>query len=130
MKMDGVIKPAVAAAQLVPVPVPKAKNLPSRAVVDLKVNNSDGPVRVRKGERVNLTWTSTGNDIVSCVSGDFNTGNSKPTNGNILSDAIVTDEKTFTISCKNTNGDIVANDSVTVIKRPQFEEISPNEIPQ
>ena len=132
MKMDGVIKPAATVAPAVVIPPVPVQFLPAgkaSAYVDLKVNNSDGPVKVRKGETVRLTWSSNGNDIATCASGDFNTGDRKQS-GNTPSEVVVSNDKIFTIFCSNKNGDAIASDSVAVTKRPLIEEISPNEIPR
>jgi len=63
--------------------------------VNLKANDSDGPLTINTGDSVNLTWTSA--NVVSCVaSGDWS-GN-KDASGS-ESQGGTTTSKTFTLTC-------------------------------
>jgi len=76
--------------------------------VDIKANNSDGPIAIPYNSSANLTWNST--DVDSCqASGDWS--GSKPISGS-ESTGNLTSSKTYTITCSNSGGS--ASDSVAV----------------
>jgi hypothetical protein len=77
--------------------------------VDLKVNNSDGPLNnIPSGSSINLSWSSTG--ATSCTaSGDWS-GPKNPPSGSESKN--VTQSQTFTLTCTGSGG--MASDSVTV----------------
>lgn len=76
--------------------------------VDLKANNSDGPISIAYGGSVTLSWNST--NANSC-SASGNWSGTKGTSGS-ESMANLTSSKTHTLSCTGATGS--ASDSVTV----------------
>ena len=93
-----------------PVPPPPAPPAPPAPIptVDIKANNSDGPITISYNTSANLTWNSSNAD--SChASGDWlgvkSTSGTEAT-GNL------TAVKTYTISCTGPGGS--ASDSVTI----------------
>jgi hypothetical protein len=72
----------------------------SSTTVDLKANNSNGPINIVSGNRVQLSWTT--NQANSCTaSGDTSwTGPKSVSGGPIYSDYIFS-TKTFTLTCKD-----------------------------
>jgi hypothetical protein len=77
-------------------------------VVDLKVENSDGPITVPYNNSVNLSWTSENVDWCQAF-GDWS--GTKPTSGS-ESTGNLTSSKTYTITCYGPGSS--ASDSVTV----------------
>lgn len=83
--------------------------------VDLKANNSDGPVSVAFGSAVTLSWTST--DASSCTASaspaNSNWTGAKAVSGSQSSGNLNSEgAKVFTLTCAGTGGS--GNDSVTV----------------
>jgi len=76
--------------------------------VDIKANNSDGPIDIAYNTAATLTWTSTNAD--SCVASAGWSGN-KAVSGS-ESTGNLTSTKTYTITCAGEGGS--ASDSVTV----------------
>ncbi|MEX1997962.1 MAG: hypothetical protein WEA04_04820 [Candidatus Andersenbacteria bacterium] len=84
---------------------------PSDVAVDLKVNNSDGPVGVSYNDFVTLSWTSA--NATSCTASDAWSGTKSPEGSEVngpLTD--VTTPYIFTLTCTGPSGE--AQDSVTV----------------
>lgn len=80
--------------------------------VDLKVNNSNGPITVNYQESVTLSWTS--QNATSCqASGDW-TGY-KATSGSQSVQLNQVKTYTFTLTCTQSSSGQTANDSVQVI---------------
>ncbi len=76
--------------------------------VDIKANGSDGPVSVNYGEKVTLSWTSSGTD--SCqASGDWS--GTKPVSGS-ESTSEITSKKEYKITCTGSAGS--ASDTVFI----------------
>jgi len=76
--------------------------------VDIRANNSDGPIIIATNSSAVLTWSSS--NVASCTaSGSW--GGSKSTSGN-MSSPLITSSSTFTITCTGSNG--TASDSVIV----------------
>jgi hypothetical protein len=86
------------------------KTLCSPVSVDLKVNNSNGPVTARYNDTVTVSWTS--DNAVSCsASGDWS--GSKSTSGSQSIKMEQAKTYTFNITCTGQDGDS-KNDSVQV----------------
>lgn len=66
--------------------------------VDIKADNSDGPVFLTSGQSSNLTWTST--NATSCSASGSWSG-SKSTSGNQTTGALTTGTYTYTLTCNN-----------------------------
>jgi len=84
--------------------------------VDLKANNSDGPITLKYKDYVTLSWNSS--NAISCTaSGDWS--GSKYTSGSesIKLNAVRT--YNFVLKCKNSSGQ-TAEDSVQVISAPNL----------
>ncbi len=78
--------------------------------VDIKANNSNGPISLQYQDYVTLSWTS--QNSVSCqASGDWS--GSKSTSGSQSIQLNQVKDYTFTITCTDTNNQ-TATDSVTV----------------
>ncbi|GAP13216.1 hypothetical protein LARV_00967 [Longilinea arvoryzae] len=77
--------------------------------VDLKVNNSNGPLNLVGPASYNLTWTST--DAASCSASNSWSG-AQATNGSQVFSGITSGSYTYTITCTNPAGS--AEDSITV----------------
>jgi hypothetical protein len=91
----------------------------SRGSVDLKANNSDGPVTISSGNGVNLSWTSTGATTCTLKPGRYETGQNEtnlPGSGSGYTTALSIDT-VFTLSCKG-YGDDVFSDTVSVVMNP------------
>ena len=81
---------------------------PLQPTVDIKANDSDGPVSIDSGSSVNLAWGSVNAD--SCTaSGDWS--DNIPTNGTATKDNL-TSPKTYIITCTGAGPD--AEDNVVV----------------
>jgi len=78
-------------------------------IVDLKVNNSNGPLNLVGPASYNLTWTTT--NAASC-SASNSWGGAQATNGSQAFSGIASGTYTYTITCTNPAGS--ASDSVTV----------------
>ncbi|MCX6764460.1 MAG: hypothetical protein NTU58_02010 [Candidatus Nealsonbacteria bacterium] len=78
---------------------------PSAPTVDIKANNSDGPVTIAYNTSANLSWTS-GNANSCTASGDWS--GSKSTSGS-ESTGNLTSSKYYTITCSNSGGTAVSN---------------------
>jgi len=76
--------------------------------VDIKANNSDGPISISYNSAATLTWTST--NANSCTASGAWSG-TKSTSGS-ESSGNLTSSKTYTITCTGSGGS--ASDSVTV----------------
>jgi uncharacterized repeat protein (TIGR01451 family) len=76
--------------------------------VDLKVNNSDGPIAVPYGSSITLTWTSS--NANSCTASGGWSGSKSISGSLTLSN--LTSSKTYTLSCSGPGG--TDSDSVTV----------------
>ena len=85
--------------------------------VDIKANDSNGPIYIDSGTAATLKWTST-NATACGASGGWS--GSKPTNGTQSTGAL-TNQTTFTLTC--TNGNSSSSDSVTVnINSPSYSQ--------
>src|SRR3990167_2114797 len=88
------------------------------ASVRLQVNGSDGPVRVIRGQKVKLTWTTM--NVDACAGTNFSTGGvpNNPTIG--VMSAPVLSATTYTLTCTRAGAAISDNrDTVTVsLKTP------------
>lgn len=83
--------------------------------VDIKANNSDGPITLYYMDYVTLSWTS--QNAVSCTaSGDWS--GTKSTSGSETRQLNTVKTYTFTLTCQNVAGQ-TAQDSVQVIVRPK-----------
>lgn len=79
--------------------------------VDLKANNSNGPITVSYQSNVTLSWTS--ENAVSCqASGDWS--GTKAVSGSQIVQMNQVKTYTFTLTCKNSTGTKTSADSVTV----------------
>jgi hypothetical protein len=76
--------------------------------VNIKANNSDGPITISSGSSATLSWTS--NNTTSCTASGAWSG-SKSISGS-QSTGSLTSSKTYTITCTGAGGS--ASDSVTV----------------
>ncbi len=84
--------------------------------VDIKANNSDGPVTLYYKDYVTLSWTS--QNAASCLaSGDWS--GSKSTSGSQTIQLNSVKTYTFTLTCTDTNGGQSSDDSVQVIVKPK-----------
>ncbi len=91
------------------------KNYPP-LTVDIKANNSDGPVTLYYKDYVTLSWTS--QNAASCLaSGDWS--GSKSTSGSQTIQLNSVKTYTFTLTCTDTNGGQSSDDSVQVIVKPK-----------
>lgn len=85
-------------------------------MVDLKANNSDGPLYLYFKDIVNLSWIS--ENTVSCqASRDWSGSKSLSGSETIQLNQVKTYK--FTLTCKNASGTQTATDSVQVIVRPK-----------
>ena len=83
---------------------------PTAPTVDLKINNSNGPVSLLTGASANLSWTSS--DATTCTASGAWSG-SKSVNSTESTGALNTvGAFTYTLTCTGAGGS--ANDSVTV----------------
>ena len=79
--------------------------------VDVKANNSNGPISVSYNSNVTISWTST--NAASCVaSGDWS--GSKTVNGSQTIQMTQVKTYTFTLTCQDSSQTQTGNDSVTV----------------
>lgn len=86
--------------------------------VNLKINNSDGPVQVDHNSKVNISWSSTNSPTSCSASGAWSgskAGSGSETSGTLAGGTSGTDY-TYTLSCTNSSGS--GNDSVTVHVNP------------
>ena len=82
-----------------------------QTTVDLKANNSDGPITIPANQQFTLSWTS--QDATTCtISKPVGGGGNVPVNGSSIEGPLAPGTYTYTINC---NGFNQANDSVTVI---------------
>jgi hypothetical protein len=81
----------------------------SAPTVDLKVNNSDGPLSLSEPAGYTLTWTST--NAASCTASEDWSGAQK-TAGSLAFSNVAGGSYTYTLTCDNPSGS--ASDSVTV----------------
>lgn len=104
---------------------PPTPSSPSAPRVDLRVNNSNGPIRAKIGERVNISWSST--DAVSCVASIRNntTGQFEIRNESIglsgsemerIRDDWAGDQIITTVTCDNSIGYSVSDDVIINVK--------------
>ncbi len=90
---------------------------PQPPTVDLKINNSDGPLTVDPGTTLQLNWTST--NATSCTASGSWSG-SRSLQGK--EDVLITTFSVFTLTCSNSVG--TAQDTVAVqITSPQLADI-------
>lgn len=83
--------------------------------VDIKANNSNGPISILYGGNISLSWTS--HNATSCqASGDWS--GSKLTSGSETIHPDIAKTYNFTIACQNTNG-TQTTDSVQVNVLPK-----------
>ena len=87
--------------------------------VDIKANNSDGPISIQPNTSANLTWTS--QSVNSCTAAGAWSG-TKLTSGS-ESTGNLTSSKTYTITCFGLGGS--ASDSVTINVQQVLGEVSP-----
>jgi hypothetical protein len=80
-----------------------------KPVVDIKANNSDGPITINYNSPVTLTWTVA--NATTCTGANGWSG-AKNASGGSESTPNLTTAKTFTLSCTGTGG--TASDSVVV----------------
>jgi len=83
--------------------------------VDLKANNSNGPITVSYKSNVALTWTSS-NASYCEASGDWS--GTKAVSGSQTVQMNQVKTHTFTLTCKDSSGTKTATDSVTVHVTP------------
>jgi hypothetical protein len=79
--------------------------------VDLKANGSNGPVDLKYGDSVTLSWSSSNASFCE-VSGDWS--GSKQTSGSALVQLDSLKTYTFSITCRNADGSKTGSDSVEV----------------
>lgn len=79
--------------------------------VDLKANGSNGPIDLRYGDSVTLSWTSRNASFCE-ASGDWS--GSKQTSGSILVQLNSLEVYNFSITCRNADGSKTETDSVEV----------------
>lgn len=82
--------------------------------VDIKANNSDGPITVVYDQSVTISWTSSNAD--SCQASGAWSG-TKPTSGSMQSGAL-TSNKTYTLTCTGSAGSVSDSVSVYVSSQP------------
>jgi len=87
--------------------------------VDIKANNSDGPISIQPNTSANLTWTS--QSVNSCTAAGAWSG-TKLTSGS-ESTGNLTSSKTYTITCFGLGGS--ASDSVAINVQQVLGEVSP-----
>ena len=88
--------------------------------VDIKANNSDGPISIQSGTQANLAWTSS--NATSCQASSGPWFGVKPLNSSEATQVLF-QSVTYTITCQNSVGQ-TANDSVTVNIQPQTQNPS------
>ena len=85
--------------------------------VNIKANNSNGPITVSYNSNVNLNWTS--QNAVSCqASGDWSGSKSVSGSQTIQMNQVKT--YTFTLTCQDSTGTKTSSDSVTVHVNPNL----------
>jgi serine protease len=95
-----------------PPPPPPPPPEPDPPVVDLKANDSDGPITVDDGDTVTLSWT-TQNEPTSCSATDAWSGSKDPAGGSESTGSLSGPAtNTYTITCENDAGE--DSDSVVV----------------
>src|SRR3989344_5050988 len=84
--------------------------------VDIKVNDSDGPITVASGTSVNLSWSSSSNLTFCSAYSPTNVAwtDVKPLSSTSHNTGPLTQNTEFRIICTGGNNNIVASDSVTV----------------
>ncbi len=83
--------------------------------VDLRVNNSNGPLNLAGPASYNLTWTST--NAASCSASNSWSG-AQATNGSQAFSGITSGSYTYTITCTNPAGSAVDSVTVNVLSAP------------
>ena len=83
--------------------------------VDLRVNNSNGPLNLASPASYNLTWTST--NAASCSASNSWSG-AQTTNGSQAFSGIPSGTYTYTITCTNPVGSAVDSVTVNVLSAP------------
>lgn len=105
-------------------PSPPVSPTPSTATVNIKANNSDGPVILTQNNYdVTISWTSSG--VASCTaSGGVNNswGGTRSTSGTMKVQPPWTNEVTYTLRCTTSAGKTVT-DSV-VVRGPYFKSLN------
>lgn len=96
---------------------------PPTPTVDLKANDSDGPIEIESGQAAKLSWTATPEGAI-CTASDGDSGwpGVRDLSGDYTSGAL-TQATVFRLSC--TNGGDPVNDSVTV----NIKELPPAPLP-
>jgi hypothetical protein len=94
--------------------------------VDLKANNSNGPITIDYGDSVNLTWTS--QNVSNCIASDNwnpdNPDKNKPNQGQeTISD--ITSNKVFTITCDDNQGTSVSDSVMVNLENLEIETDEP-----
>ncbi|MEN9341871.1 MAG: Glucan endo,3-beta-glucanase, putative, glu81A [Candidatus Parcubacteria bacterium] len=99
----------------------------SHPTVNLKVNDSEGPITIPSGTAVTLTWASTGATNCSLKPGRYENGMTE-TNLPIISTANTSNifvDTTYTIGCTGYAGDVVSDSATVMVDRiPQAARIS------
>ena len=83
--------------------------------VDLRVNNSNGPLNLASPASYNLTWTSS--NAASCSASSSWSG-AQATNGSQAFTGIASGSYTYTITCTNPTGSAVDSVTVNVLSAP------------
>jgi len=83
--------------------------------VDLRVNNSNGPLNLADPASYNLTWTST--NAASCSASNSWSG-AQATNGSQAFSGIASGTYTYTITCTNPAGSAVDSVTINVLSVP------------
>ena len=82
---------------------------------DLKINNSDGPLTVNKGDNLNLTWPSVANATSCTGTGTGWTGAKSISGGNESIVATTLGSTSYTLTCTGPGGTEANSVAVTVV---------------
>lgn len=82
--------------------------------VDLKANNSNGPITVSYQSNVTFSWTSTNASTCTASGGYGGWSGTKSTSGSQVIQMNQVGNFTFTLTCTDSSGTITGTDSVTV----------------
>ncbi|NMB68842.1 MAG: hypothetical protein GYA20_08780 [Chloroflexi bacterium] len=94
--------------------------------VDLKVNNSNGPLNLAGPANYNLSWTST--NAASCSASNSWSG-AQAINGSQAFSGITSGTYTYTITCTNPAGSAVDSVTVNVLSAPTVSISAPASLP-